>query len=124
MLIGPTVSVEELEKAMENKQTANKKTEDVIIGELENLYVKLGTLDKYIFEDGQRVLNEKHFKTKTLYEEKEKELEEIQNSIRFINKKLDEIQELENMKEIEFDKAKERVTLTLTDCILLGVETD
>ena len=30
----------------------------------------------------------------------------------------------ENMKEIEFDKAKERVTLTLNDCILLGVETD
>ncbi|WP_222860457.1 hypothetical protein [Virgibacillus salexigens] len=115
--------MEKLENHMEAQKVANNKDINDLTKELIVLSDEYQATRKYITdEEGEKIINPDFVKTKASYDEKENLLEERRNSNAFINAKLEELAVIEENSGGKIDKSKEKITLTLNDCLLLGVK--
>lgn len=125
MLIGPTITLAELEKHMEAQKSKNSKEINELARDLEMVHQELNGISMYVRDEkGDRVVNPRYTELKEEFREKEKRYENLIQSNDFIKEKLDEIEDLEIQTNGQFNKEKEKITLSLNDCVLLGVKVE
>lgn len=126
MLIGPTLTLEKLEEHMQNKLYDIKMTRNKKVKELQSLQEELSDVSKTIYDDetDNRIANPKYIKLFNEFEAQQKELSEMDNTQAFIENKLIELDDIEERSKGRgnVNKAETRITLTLNDCLKLGIE--
>ena len=119
MLVGPTFTVEELEEKMNTTFVAYKRDRIRLTKELTELKQQEMAASRYKTVEAAKERQELLIE----FLAKEKELKEKDMAIQFIGQKLEELQEVEAYHNGNYDKSKQRLTLTLNECILLGIST-
>ena len=122
MLIGPTITLEDLEKHMSEKLNENKMELNKIGKETAKLRQKFQTTPKMTTEDdGDTVVNPEFLRLKEVIEANEKRVMEINDQNEFIEIRIADLEEIEDKSLGKVDKKKARITLTLNDCLMLGI---
>lgn len=123
MLIGPTLTLKELEEHMRAKKLENDKKLTKLERELITLRDGLKDVQRLARdEEGNRIQNPEFIKMKDEYEKMREEFENIYNDNEFIKEKIEELEVIEEYSRGEVDKEKDKITLTLKDCMRFGVE--
>lgn len=123
MLIGPTLSLVKLEEHMEQKISDNKMEMNELSKKLGKLKEELAATSKFTLdEEGDRIVNSRYVEVIEEFETGKKTLEEMVASNDFMVKRLEEIEDLANAPGNKINKETYKITLSLNDCILLGVE--
>lgn len=126
MLIGPTFTLAALEEKMKDKLYEIKMEKSKKIKNFQALQVELNQTDKMIRdEDDQRIANPKYVELFNEFQNAQSELADAENIQRFIEEKLEELESVEERSKGRGNINKEtyKVTLTLNDCLKLGIET-
>jgi hypothetical protein len=124
MLIGPTLTLAKLEEKMNDKLHEIKMNKGKMEKNLRALQIELNQMDKTILnEHGDRISNPKYIELYNQFEKERKELEEIEEMQEFIEEKLQELEDIEERSKGRgnIDKEKDKITLSLNDCLKLGI---
>lgn len=125
MLIGPTLTLEKLEEHLIKEEVANKREIDDLARELNILQGGVTNTDKVVRdEEGTRIENPKFKKVLKEFEDKEEEYISLNEKQDFIKAKLVELKAVEDYSQGIVNKEKDTITLTLNDCVMLGVKVD
>lgn len=123
MLIGPTITLAELEANLQEKLDENKKVDTDLFKRFREIQVNIQSVERSIkLEDGKTIANPAHVE---LIEESRKlqnEMDEILSQNDFIKQRLDELENIEDTSRGALNKDKATITLTLNDCVNLGIE--
>ncbi len=125
MLIGPTVTLATLEKAISMKRVELKQQENAAITEVEDLQQVLRTAPMRTTNgEGMLVSNPEYVKAFNEFEMKRKTVTELQNHQKELKLKADELEVVEDeAKSVgkHYVKAEERITLSLKEAVYYGV---
>lgn len=125
MLIGPTVTLATLEKAISMKRVELKQQENAAISEAEELKQVLRTAPMRTTNgEGMLVSNPEYVKAFDEFEVKRKTVVELQIHESELKKKADELEVVEDeAKSVgkHYVKAEERITLSLKEAVYYGV---
>ena len=125
MLIGPTVTLDTLEKAISAKRVELKQKENDTILEVEELQEVLRTAPMRTTNgEGMLVSNPEYVKAFDEFEVKRKDVVEIQSHLSELKAKANELESVEDeAKSVgkHYLKKEERITLTLTEAVFYGV---
>lgn len=125
MLIGPTVTLATLEKAISMKRVELKQKENEAISEAEELKQVLRTAPMRTTNgEGMLVSNPEYVKAFDEFEVKRKTVVELQIHESELKKKADELEVVEDeAKSVgkHYVKAEERITLSLKEAVYYGV---
>ncbi|MCU5224138.1 MULTISPECIES: hypothetical protein [Bacillus cereus group] len=126
MLIGPSLTLEKLEEKMQDKLYDIKMNRNKKVKELETLHAELNDISKTVYDDASdsRIANPKYVKMFGEFNEKQKELSEMDETQTYIESKLQELEDIEERSKGKgnINKAENKITLTLNDCLKLGIE--
>ncbi|CUB50843.1 hypothetical protein BN2127_JRS10_00360 [Bacillus subtilis] len=126
MLIGPSLTLEQLEEKMQDKLYDIKMNRNKKVKELETLHAELNDISKTVYDDSSdsRIANPKYVKLFGEFNEKQKELSEMDETQTYIESKLQELEDIEERSKGKgnINKAENKITLTLNDCLKLGIE--
>ncbi|HDX9674034.1 TPA: hypothetical protein ROY08_001291 [Bacillus cereus] len=126
MLIGPSLTLEQLEEKMQDKLYDIKMNRNKKVKELETLHAELNDISKTVYDDASdsRIANPKYVKLFEEFSEKQKELSEMDETQTYIESKLQELEDIEERSKGKgnINKAENKITLTLNDCLKLGIE--
>lgn len=126
MLIGPSLTLEKLEEKMQDKLYDIKMNRNKKVKELETLHAELNDISKTVYDDASdsRIANPKYVKLFGEFNEKQKELSEMDETQAYIENKLQELEDIEERSKGKgnINKAENKITLTLNDCLKLGIE--
>lgn len=126
MLIGPSLTLEKLEEKMQDKLYDIKMNRNKKVKELETLHAELNDISKTVYDDASdsRIANPKYVKLFGEFNEKQKELSEMDETQTYIENKLQELEDIEERSKGKgnINKAENKITLTLNDCLKLGIE--
>ncbi|MCU5501851.1 hypothetical protein OCB09_00525 [Bacillus cereus] len=126
MLIGPSLTLEKLEEKMQDKLYDIKMNRNKKVKELETLHAELNDISKTVYDDASdsRIANPKYVKLFGEFNEKQKELSEMDETQTYIESKLQELEDIEERSKGKgnINKAENKITLTLNDCLKLGIE--
>ncbi|PGC56699.1 hypothetical protein COM24_07760 [Bacillus toyonensis] len=126
MLIGPSLTLEQLEEKMQDKLYDIKMNRNKKVKELETLHAELNDISKTVYDDASdsRIANPKYVKMFGEFSEKQKELSEMDEIQTYIESKLQELEDIEERSKGKgnINKAENKITLTLNDCLKLGIE--
>ncbi|MBJ7935625.1 MULTISPECIES: hypothetical protein [Bacillus cereus group] len=125
MLIGPSLTLEKLEEKMQDKLYDIKMNRNKKVKELETLHAELNDISKTVYDaSDSRIANPKYVKLFGEFNEKQKELSEMDETQTYIENKLQELEDIEERSKGKgnINKAENKITLTLNDCLKLGIE--
>ncbi|PES55957.1 hypothetical protein [Bacillus thuringiensis] len=126
MLIGPSLTLEQLEEKMQDKLYDIKMNRNKKVKELETLHAELNDISKTVYDDASdsRIANPKYVKLFEEFSEKQKELSEMDETQTYIESKLQELEDIEERSKGKgnINKTENKITLTLNDCLKLGIE--
>ncbi|PFV35662.1 hypothetical protein [Bacillus thuringiensis] len=126
MLIGPSLTLEQLEEKMQDKLYDIKMNRNKKVKELETLHAELNDISKTVYDDASdsRIANPKYVKLFEEFSEKQKELSEMDETQTYIESKLQELEDIEERSKGKgnINKSENKITLTLNDCLKLGIE--
>jgi len=124
MLIGISLTLKELEEKMQDKLKEINKEYDQLAGKVMKLEQEIKQIPSYTTDDKGAVISNEVELTKKNDEFRSafRKLEELNEQIEFINKKLEELDHIEEDSKGAIKKESHVITLSLNDCLLLGVE--
>ncbi|HHT7153248.1 hypothetical protein [Bacillus thuringiensis] len=126
MLIGPSLTLEKLEEKMQDKLYDIKMNRNKKVKELETLHAELNDISKTVYDEvsDSRIANPKYVKLFGEFNEKQKELSEMDETQTYIESKLQELEDIEERSKGKgnINKAENKITLSLNDCLKLGIE--
>ena len=125
MLIGPTFTLAEFEEKLEDRLLENRTRDSKALKEFKEAQQNIGLLPRLVTdeESGQSLANPEYLKAVETGKKAQLELEEIAEQNDFIKAKLEELETIEERSRGAIDKNKEKITLTLKDCVELGIDT-
>lgn len=124
MLIGPTFTLAEFESKLKERLYQNMKCNSDANKIFLEAKQQIGLLPRLIEDEktGQRVANPAYLKAVEVGNITQQELEDIVKQDDFIKAKLEELETIEERSHGAVDKNKEKITLTLNDCVAFGIE--
>lgn len=124
MLIGPTLTLKRLEEKIEKNINGHKMKLNDLSKTFKSLQLELEDTPKgKKDEKGDMIPNPRHNEIKNEIKEIEEKIKEINKNIDFMNEKLDELENIEKTSGGKINKAKDTITLTLNDCLRMGITT-
>lgn len=125
MLIGPTLTLAQLEEKMKEKLYDIKMGRSKQVKNLQALQQEIQATPKMLYdgEKEQRYANPRYVELFNQFQQEEKELKESEATQEFIEKRLEELEDIEDRSKGRgnVDKQKDKITLTLNDCLMLGI---
>ncbi|OXB94711.1 hypothetical protein [Parageobacillus galactosidasius] len=122
MLIGPTLTLEQLEQHMRTKIDDNK----MEINKLSKEYTKAKqefqvTPKMIIDEDGKQIVNPRYLELVDEIKKIEERMNEIHEENDFLAYRIEELENIEERSSGKVKKDRDKITLTLNDCLKLGI---
>lgn len=133
MLVGPSIVLEKLEEHMKDRVYGIKMELPKLKKEFTQLGEDFKRIPRVIMEtrkDGteQEIANPDFVKIPDRMKEIELKIKDLQEQQEFMEAKLDELDDIEERSQLrgnrKIDKSTDKITLTLKDCLLLGIEAD
>lgn len=125
MLIGPSITLAKLEEHMNDRMYQNKMELPKLQKEFNRLRGEFKIVPRTIENDkGEEITNPDFLAIPKQMEKVEFQIKEIQEQQEFMESKVLELETIEDRSKGRgnIDKSKEKITLTLTDCIRLGID--
>lgn len=130
MLVGPSITLEKLEKHMADRVYEIKMELPKLHKKFDQLQEDFKKIPRLVMEeqkDGSEleVANPDFIKIPEQMKELEAQIKELQEQQVFMEDKLAELDDIEDRSKGRgnIDKSKEKITLTLNDCLKLGIDT-
>lgn len=133
MLVGPSIVLEKLEEHMKDRVYGIKMELPKLKKEFAQLGEDFKRIPRVVIEKGvdgveKEVANPDFVNIPDRMKEIELKIKDLQEQQEFMEAKLDELDDIEERSQLrgnrKIDKSSEKITLTLKDCLLLGIETD
>jgi septal ring factor EnvC (AmiA/AmiB activator) len=123
MLIGPTITLAKLEEHITGKIDDNKMESRSLTKTLSSLQTEIAATPKFVTEEesGDRIVNKRYVEIRDEFDGAEKKLNELTDNNDFMSKRLEELEAIEEASGGKINKEKEKITLTLNDCLKLGI---
>jgi chromosome segregation ATPase len=122
MLIGPTFTLEKLEQHMKNKIDENKMRLTQLSKEYAKIKQELQVTPKTtVDENGNKITNDHYVKLFYKLKELEGTINEIHDENEFLIYRIDELEQIEERSSGKIRKDRDKITLTLADCLKLGI---
>lgn len=124
MLIGPTITLAKLEEHMNEKVNGNKMELNKLAKELAKFRQEFHVTPKMTAdeESGEQIVNPRYLELLDEINDIQESIEELNNQNDFIVKRVEELESIEERSYGKVDKAKNKITLSLNDCLALGIE--
>ena len=129
MLVGPSITLEKLEEHMADKLYQNKMELPKLQKEFNQLREDFKRIPRTVYETKEgkevEVVNPDFTKIPDQMKVVEARIKEIQEQQEFMEGKLEELETIEDRAlktGVKLNKADHKITLTLNDCVALGIE--
>lgn len=125
MLVGPSITLEKLEEHMNDRVYENKMKLPKLQKEFNRLRGEFKLIPRTVEnKDGEEITNPDFLNLPKQMAAIEAEILEIQAQQVLMEEKLVELSDIEDRSKGRgnIDKSKEKITLSLTDCVKLGLE--
>lgn len=124
MIIGPTLTLEELEEQLTvNVEKLRRELND-LDRKLAELQHEANSTNPYIYKDGERVKNENYQIVQENLRKVYQEIVDGTERLDFMKEKLSELETIEEDSQGRVVKSRDKITLSLNDCLLLGIEVE
>lgn len=124
MLIGPTITLKELEEHMNEKINENKMKLNSFAKELGKLRQEFQVTPKMTNDEktGEEIVNPYYLELIDKIDDTQASIEELNNQNDFITQRLEDLETIEERSLGKIDKTKNKITLSLKECVMLGIE--
>jgi chromosome segregation ATPase len=122
MLIGPTLTLEQLEQHMRTKIDDNKMELNKLSKEYTKAKQEFQVTPKMIVdEDGKQIVNPRYLELVDEIKKIEERMKEIHDENDFLVYRIEELENIEERSSGKIKKDRDKITLTLNDCLKLGI---
>lgn len=122
MLIGPTLTLEQLEQHMKAKLDDNKMEVNKLSKEYAKAKQEFQVTPKMIVDEkGEQVVNPRYLELIEQIKKIEERINEIHDENEFLSFRLEELETIEERSSGKVKKDRDKITLTLNDCLKLGI---
>jgi chromosome segregation ATPase len=122
MLIGPTLTLEQLEQHMRTKIDDNKMELNKLSKEYAKAKQEFQITPKMIVdEEGKQIVNPRYLELVDEIKKIEARMDEIHDENDFLAYRIEELENIEERSSGKVKKDRDKITLTLNDCLKLGI---
>ena len=122
MLIGPTLTLEQLEQHMRTKIDDNKMEINKLTKEYTKAKQEFQVTPKMIIdEDGKQIVNPRYLELVDEIKKIEERMNEIHEENDFLAYRIEELENIEERSSGKVKKDRDKIILTLNDCLKLGI---
>lgn len=130
MLVGPSITLEKLEQHLKDRLYEIRMKIPKLKKEFAQLQNDFKQIPRVVNETNHDKVEERvnpdFINIPEKFRAVEEQIKELQEQEVHIQEKLDELEDIEerSVGKNNIDKSKEKITLTLNDCLMLGIELD
>ena len=124
MLIGPTFTLSEFEEKLEERLLENRKRDQDLMNEFKSLQQKIAVLPRLVADEdtGNKIANKEYLDAYNRSSQVQQDMNDLIEQNDFIKQKLEELENYGPYENRSISKDREKITLTLRDCIYFGIE--